>query len=447
MNRAIPTPICDFARSYAASNPARLHMPGHKGAQILGFESRDITEIDGAGELYAAEGPIAESEAMASDRFGCPTFYSAEGSSLALRAMLYLALFGGDRPRTGRPRVLAGRNAHRVFLSAAALLDFDVAWLTPLPEDAYCACTVTAEAVAAALDAASTPPDAVYVTSPDYLGHMLDIGGIAAACHSRGVRLLVDAAHGAYLRFLSPSRHPMDLGADLCCASAHKTLPAVTGAAYLHARDGRLAARAKDALALFGSTSPSWLILQSLDALNPILDALPERLEVFLPRLEALKSRLVSHGYVFTGDEPMKLTLDARASGMDGDILAARLSEAEVVCEFHDPDFVTLMPTPWNDESDLARLEAALLGLTPGAALPPRAPAFSMPARRLGVREAMLSPRVALPVERCAGRVLAWPSASCPPAVPIVMPGEVVDAAAIERMRRYGIRVCEVVEE
>ena len=121
---------------------------------------------------------------------------------------------------------------------------------------------MTPEALAAALEACDPLPDAVYVTSPDYLGHVLDVEGLARACHARGVALLVDAAHGAYLHFLSPSRHPMDLGADLCCASAHKTLPAVTGAAYLHVRDARLAERARDALSLFGSTSPSWLILQ-----------------------------------------------------------------------------------------------------------------------------------------------------------------------------------------
>ena len=443
----VPTPVCDFVRSYAASNPARLHMPGHKGAGILGFEQMDITEIDGAGELYASEGILADSEAVASERFGCPTFYSAEGSSLALRAMLCLALFGRDARRQDRPRVLAGRNAHRVFLSGAALLDFDVSWLSPLPEDAYCACTVTPEAVAGALDAAPVPFDAVYVTSPDYLGHVLDIEGIARACHARGVPLLVDGAHGAYLRFLSPSRHPMDLGADVCCASAHKTLPAVTGAAYLHVRDGRLAARARDALSLFGSTSPSWLILQSLDALNPILATLPARLHAFLPEIEALKARLIAHGYLFTGDEPMKLTLDARAAGMDGNDLAARLLDAGVACEFHDADFVTLMPSPWNGEGDLARLEAALSAVTPGLARRDRAPAFAMPPQRMRVREAMFAPRITLPAAQCEGRILAQPSASCPPAVPIVMPGEEIDRATVERLLYYGIERCDVVRE
>ena len=439
------SPVCDFVKAYAGSRPARLHMPGHKGVGPLGCEGRDITEIDGADDLYAPAGILAQSQAVASRLFGCPTFYSAEGSSLALRAMLDLALYGRGR-LAGRPVVLAGRNAHRVFLTAAALLDFDVEWLRPHPGDAYCACTVTPADVESALLALGAPPAAVVVTSPDYLGHAADIRGIAAACHARGVPLLVDNAHGAYLRFLSPSRHPMDLGADLCCDSAHKTLPALTGAAYLHVRDAALARRAPQSLALFGSTSPSWLILQSLDALNPALADYPAALAAFVPKLDALKARLTARGFVLEGDEPLKLTINARAIGTTGDALAQRLAAEGLVCEFHDRDFLTLMLTPSNPDDDLARLEAALTAAPLG---PPRddpAPAFVPLRRRLTTREAMFAPRVRLAVDRCEGRVLAFPAASCPPAVPVVMPGEAIDKAAVERLKYYGVDCCDVVE-
>ncbi|MBQ3270376.1 MAG: arginine decarboxylase, partial [Clostridia bacterium] len=137
----ITTPILDFVRNYAASGAARLHMPGHKGAGPLGCEALDITELDGADDLYAPAGIIAESERNASRLFGAQTYYSAEGSSLAIRAMLFLAL-DGRAPGGERPLVLAGRNAHRAFLSAAALIDFDVRWLHP--SDAYQRCDVSA---------------------------------------------------------------------------------------------------------------------------------------------------------------------------------------------------------------------------------------------------------------------------------------------------------------
>lgn len=103
------TPICDFVSAYAAADPLRLHMPGHKGVPVLGAEPLDITEVPGADVLYDAQGVIAESEGIAAGLFGSGrTLYACEGSSLAVRAMLYLALLA-DGGGGARPLVLAGR--------------------------------------------------------------------------------------------------------------------------------------------------------------------------------------------------------------------------------------------------------------------------------------------------------------------------------------------------
>ena len=224
---SMTTPIVDFVRSYAQSGTARLHMPGHKGQSLLGFEPLDITEICGADELYAPEGIIAESEANATRLFGTAhSYYSTEGSSQCIRAMLFLALQGA--PQNGeRPVLLAARNAHKALLYAAALLDFDIRWLWPSAqaEGALCSCPVTAEALAEALHAMAqqgNTPFGVYVTSPDYLGGMQDIPALAAVCRAQGVPLLVDNAHGAYLRFLPQNCHPIAQGAAICCDSARR---------------------------------------------------------------------------------------------------------------------------------------------------------------------------------------------------------------------------------
>ena len=194
------TPVVDFVRRYAQSGTSRLHMPGHKGQSLLGFEPWDITEIQGADELYEAEGIIAQSEANATRLFGTAhTYYSTEGSSQCIRAMLFLALQAA--PQTGRrPVLLAARNAHKALLYAAALLDFDIRWLWPQPEDAgaLCSCPISAQALTAALQALAgegITPFGVYVTSPDYLGGMQDIAALAAACKAFAVPLLVDNAH------------------------------------------------------------------------------------------------------------------------------------------------------------------------------------------------------------------------------------------------------------
>ena len=103
------TPICDFVKKYSESNALKLHMPGHKGKIFLGFENFDITEIDGADSLYEASGIIAESEAYASELFGCSTYYSTEGSSQCIKAMMQLiSLYAQENGE--KPYILAGRN-------------------------------------------------------------------------------------------------------------------------------------------------------------------------------------------------------------------------------------------------------------------------------------------------------------------------------------------------
>ena len=436
----ISTPICDFARDYAERNPARFHMPGHKGKGFLGCEDRDLTEIEGADDLYHPAGIIAESEANASKLFGWPTVYSTEGSSLCVRAMLALAYTAAGR----KGRVLAGRNAHKTFLSAAILLDFPIRWLWA-GED-YLSCPVTPEQVERAILEEREKPFAVYLTSPDYLGNMADIRGISRVCGKYGVRLLVDNAHGAYLKFLPESRHPMDLGADLCCDSAHKTLPVLTGGAYLHFREEEMRGKVKDAMALFGSTSPSYLIMQSLDRANPYLEGLPQRLRTFAPWVAALKDRLLERGLTLGGEEPLKLTWMTRPWGYTGTEIAEILEKKNLICEFRDEGHIVFMFTPENDPWELEKLSRAICQIHRREALPDEAQQRVEPKAACSPRQAVFGERERIPVGESAGRILANLSVSCPPAVPILMFGEEIEEAIIPRLRSLGWAFMEVVK-
>ncbi len=445
------TPILDFVRAYAESNTLRLHMPGHKGANLLGFEKYDITEISGADSLYEADGIIRESEKNASSLFGCPTYYSTEGSSQCIRAMLYLVTVHAKAQGIDRPLILAGRNAHKTFLSAVALLDLDVDWLYPA-EGWYLSCDISPKRLDAALSSYDAKPAAVYLTSPDYLGNVLDIEHLSEVCRKHGVLLLVDNAHGAYLKFMSPSRHPMDLGADMCCDSAHKTLPVLTGGAYLHIGahlPATFREQAKQALALFGSTSPSYLILQSLDAANAVMadkDFAPS-LMATQRRVDACRVKLMARGInADQGDEPLKLTLYPRMYGYTGIEVAEHLRKNGIECEFADPDFLVLMVTPTITEEDLERLTEVILSLPRLELLCHCPPALEPPRRVMSIREAILSPAETLPVSECLGRVLAAATVGCPPAVPIVVSGEMIDESAVECFKYYGIETCAVVK-
>lgn len=435
------TPVADFVQRYAKAGTARLHMPGHKGRCFLGCEPWDITEIHGADALYEAEGILAESEQNAAALFGSQrTCYSTEGSSQCIRAMLYLALAA-----SGSHTVVAARNVHRAFVSAAALLDLEIRWLWPEESRSLCGCPISPAQLEETLHSLPEPPAAVYLTSPDYLGGMAEIPALAQVCHQHGTLLLVDNAHGAYLRFLQPSLHPLDLGADLCCDSAHKTLPVLTGGAYLHlspTAPAQLAPLAKSALGLFGSTSPSYLTLASLDLCNRYLaEGYPQRLAEAVERLAELRERLTAAGWRVEPSDPLRVTV-AAPRGVTGQELAGQLRRQGVECEYADRDFLVLMATPENTPEELAQAAAAL-GQYPGEANPPQLP-LARGERACSIRQAAFAPRETVDAAHSLGRVCGLPTVGCPPAIPIAVSGERITPEALALFAYYGIEQVEV---
>lgn len=438
------TPVFDFSRRYAKSGTTRAHMPGHKGQGPLGIEPLDLTEFSGADSLYEADGILLQSEQNAAKLFGTgASFYSAEGSSLCIRAMLYLAGLGDPHMSPGQPYILAARNAHKVFIQTCALLNLGVGWLWD-EADSFdlCRAIVSPETLDKVLKDTSHLPLAVYVTSPDYLGNENDIRGLAEVAHKYGVPLLVDNAHGAYLRFLPESRHPIDLGADMCCDSAHKTFPCLTGAAYLHISKNapeEFRTLARQAMSMFGSTSPSYLILESLDVNNRYLDeGYRGELEACIARIKECKETLAEMGWNILPTDELKLTILPRTMGYTGTELAGILEENKVMCEYADPDHTVLMLTPQNTKKDFARIEKTL------SQVPWREPLeepnlhLPRPEEYCTLRYAMFAGRECVPVEEAAGRVLAAATMSCPPAVPAVVCGEIISPEAVEVLKYYG---------
>lgn len=445
------TPVFDFAEQYRKASPIRLHMPGHKGIGKLGVEGLDITEIPGADVLYHAEGILKESMENASLLFGSKkTLYSTEGCTLAIRAMLALAVM--DAKAKGKePHILSTRGAHKAYLTSAALLDFVPEWIDCGSGKGLVSAQIDEDDLREYLKSDKEKPTALYVTSPDYLGQMADIAALSEICHKEGILLLVDNAHGAYLRFLSEPHHPLDLGADMVCDSAHKTLPVLTGGAYLHLSSSlpeELIERAEEAMRLFASTSPSYLILESLDLANAYLaDKYQEKLCAFSADLFNLKKKLRKLGFVLIEKEPLKITVEAKASGYRGTELAALLEKEGITAEFADPDFLVLMLTPENGNEALDRLEAAF------RAIPLKEPILEFPPKacrgnvRLTPKGALLSPSETISASEAVGRVLAEPGITCPPAVPIALCGETLTKEHVEAFSYYGIEKIRVIKE
>lgn len=444
-------PIFDALSSYKQKNNMRLHMPGHSGCSaVLGCFSDvlpyDITEIDGMDSLYDADGIIKQSEDYAAQVYGSgAVLYSAGGCTLAINAMLATFLKPGDG-------VLCMRASHRSFINTAALLDLRPVWLYG---------DVTPESVGAALSenmsAGQSPVRAVYVTSPDYYGRLLDIEKIASACHRFGLPLLVDAAHGGHLRFLSKNLDPVSLGADACALSLHKTLPVLTGGAVLSLKDGRLKSRAKSAMALFGSTSPSYPILASLElAVNWAAENGRTEFARLEQTVDEIKKLITDIDMLPCGRfDPVRLTLHTARAGVDGGSAARMLINKGIYPDYYDGQFVVMIPTPFTEDferlkgalSDLKSLSRTFDGRQANAFEAFAAEKLSnqdMPA--LTPRQAMLSEYELVETAKSVGRIAAETASLCPPGIPLVTPGEPISKKTAEFILNSGKKYIKVIK-
>lgn len=441
-------PIYEFVQKYSNSGTNRLHMPGHKGVSQLGFESLDITEINGADVLYLPNGIIKESQDNASKLFGAEkTLYSVEGSSLSIRAICYLLRCYAENLGV-KPLVFATRNAHKSFSFASANCELTVKWL--YSGKTLASCPITAKKVASAIDKAKVKPIAVYLTSPDYLGNIIDIKSISSVCKERGVLLVVDNAHGAYLAFCKNNLHPINLGADICCDSAHKTLPALTGCGYLHlSKDAPkfLVENAQRAMSNFSSTSPSYLLMQSLDMLNLYLsNGYTERLDETIKQVKKFKNSLIRSGYKLCGVEPLKVCIYAKPYGYTGEQLAQILRENGYECEFADPDYMVLMFTPENVDC-IKNLNTLLKNITKKPTITTNCPKISKGKKVISPTKAIYMPTELVSVDNALGRILGESAVGFPPCVPIATLGEEVTKQVIECCKYYSIENLRVIKK
>ena len=460
------TPIYDFLTEYRNKNGIRFHMPGHKGrgpAELGTISTYDITEITGADFLFSTSdtGIISESENYASSLFNSAlTVYSTEGSTLVIKTMLFLSMKGKKR------KVLAARNAHKSFINACALIDIDVDWLFPDKSlNSVCTMKLSASDLEKALSTykKNELPSAVYITTPDYLGNMLDVKELSQVCKRYDIPLLVDNAHGAYLNFLNDNLHPLHLGADMCCDSAHKTLPCLTGGAYLHisknARDEfKNKADVKEAMQIFATTSPSYLILESLDLCNRITSEreYTDKLNKTCKIVKKLKAEIKTLGFDvidIPDTEPLKLVLLTKNLGINGNELLFALEKRGIFCEYADISTVVLMISPENNEEDFITLLSALKDIKKSTAeIPDPKCIFDEEIfireteRKLSIREGLFSKSETVPIDKALGRICATPVSICPPCIPLIISGEVFDQNTINLLKRYSIFSVNVVE-
>ena len=425
----MPTPLYDALKEYAQKNPARFHMPGHKGKflpapELAGLASIDLTELLPTGNLYEAGEPFDSAQRLWAELFGfdfCQ--FLTGGSTMGIHTGLTLCAGPGEK-------ALVDRGCHRAVFNALAMLDLEPVWLErPWLDSENMIGPISPEQVEKMLD---RHPDikTVCITSPTYAGVLSDVEVISQIVHARGGTLFVDGAHGAHLPFLGvdPFR-----GADAAAVSAHKTLPAMGQSALLFV-NGVDPDRVRRTASIFGSSSPSYPMLVSMDLARDWL--LGEgrweyrrtacRVFEFRQAFPSLKDGLSL--------DPCRLTLKVK----DGPAFARALEERGIFPEMEDGGHVVLICSAQDSDGDLYRLEGALVELRERMGDCAPIPAPPLPERVSSPRAALFAPGELRTLRDCEGEVSACQIAPYPPGVPVVAPGERITKKELAYLEKIG---------
>ncbi len=435
-------PLLDAWLRFQEQAPTPFTIPGHKRRLDLVGDvvAGDVPLYAGLDTMQLSGGVLADAEARAARAWGVDLCRFSVGGSTHGNQALALAV--------GRPgqRVVVSRTLHRSMLLGLVLAGLEPVWVRPRVDPAHGLPTgVAPDDVAAALAAA---PDAVAVLvgDPSYVGTVGDVAGLAEVAHAHDVPLVVDAAWGAHLGWhpdLPP--HALAAGADALVTSAHKGLPAVSQAALVLARSGRIdPARFDAAVEATATTSPAGAVLASTDAARALLERDGEELlGGVMSAVAGVRRRLAGiAGLVVLdgpGVDPTRLTLVLPGTGADGSRVEADLVAAGMPVEMADRDTLVVMVTMADTVAGLDALAAALEASlarhrgTPRPVLTSGVWAVD-PVAALSPRDAFFADRERVAVREAVGRVSAELVAPYPPGIPVLAPGEVVTRAAIDAL-------------
>jgi arginine decarboxylase len=433
----------DWIQQAAAGTLTPMSTPGHKQRQDLtgAVVAGDAPLYGGLDSIKHADHLLADAQARAAALWGADWCrFSVAGSTHGNQAFC-LAL--------GQPgqEVIITRTLHRSLLLGLVLAGLRPVWVRPdidpgsgLP---------AAVAVQTVRDALTAHPAAcgVILGDPSYVGTTGDLAGHARAAHEAGMPLIIDSAWAAYLGFhpdLPP--HAIAAGADGLVTSAHKTLPAYTQGALMLARTDRLdVARLNRAFEATHTTSPAGSILASIDASRALLARDGYWLCARLLRgVAAARRRLreVPGVEVLDGPgvDPAKLAVLLAGTGANGNLVEADLIAAGMPVEMGDRDTVIPIPSIADDEERLAVFVKTLIASIERRRAAPRRPAAAAawtvePQTVLSPREAFFARNEIVTAAAAIGRVSAELVAPYPPGVPVLAPGELITAEALEALR------------
>ncbi|AAM23397.1 lysine decarboxylase [Caldanaerobacter subterraneus subsp. tengcongensis MB4] len=457
------TPLYDALMEYVKKETVPFHMPGHKQGRVLPKEyienlaKIDLTEVPGLDNLHNPDGPILEAEKLAAKTFGSKqAFFLVNGSTAGIYAAMYAVLNPTDK-------VLVMRNSHKSVYNGVVLTQSIPVYL--LPEIDYengIAMGIDVERLEEVLQK-ERDVKAVVVTYPNYYGFCSDIEKIVDIVHKYGKILIVDEAHGAHFPFSNNlPKSSIKAGADIVVQSLHKTLTSFTQTSILHLNSDRVDVdRLKYSLSLFQSTSPSYILMSSIDMAREYMEkegkkrleeviqlALYVRREIDkMEGIRCLGEDIVGR-YGIVDFDVTKLTISVKNLGIEGPEAEDFLRrECNIQVEMSDVYNILAMVTVGDDEKRVKMLLEGLKKLSKNrkrVKFGDRILFPSLPEMELTPSEAVRKKKVRVPFEKAEGAISADFVTPYPPGVPLICPGERIEkdmVKYIEVLYNKGIKV------
>jgi arginine decarboxylase len=447
-------PLFETLERHAKRRPHPFHVPGHKmghsfdraGKEL--FEpilSLDMTEISGMDDLHQPEGVIAEAQSLAAEAFGAEeTRFLVGGSTAGNIALIMAVCRPGDK-------IIVQRNSHKSVYNGIMMARATPVYVVPAVDlETGVAAGLRREDVERALQA---HPDAkaVFLTNPTYYGMGIDLAKMAATVHRYNVPLLVDEAHGAHYGFhpaLPPSA--MQCGADAAVQSTHKMASALTMSSMLHVQGNRIDRdRLARALAMIQSSSPSYLLMASLDlARRHLVMEAEKEWERLFPLLDEFRKRIsglhwiklpsLTSNSVYATLDPFKLMLNLNTKSLTGYQLKTLLEEGGLFPELSDLGHVLLALSAGTTPEDLDALARLLECITPEWSTETARAFYTgvvassfLREQVLPMHEAADARKEAVPLEDATGRIAGEMIIPYPPGIPLLVPGERIDGEVV----------------
>lgn len=455
-------PLVAALQDYCNARPARFHIPGHAGkgqgvlASLFGNSlAFDVTEVDGLDDLHQPDGCISKSQMLSADFFGADhTFYLVGGSSAGNQAMILATCKSGDI-------ILMQRNVHQSLIHGALLAGVRVVWLMPETEPLTgMAGGVSADTVSAAF-CAHPEAKALILQHPNYYGHARkDLEESVRIAHAHEALVLIDEAHGAHFGLHSSfPANALSCGADAVVQSTHKMLGALSMGAMLHLQGNRvLPERFRRVLRMLQTSSPSYLVMASLDAVRAALAIEGKhQFDRMINRITTLINAVNSDenvGIQLTiSDDPCKLIIREREKRVSGYSLQDWFFSQGCVAELADPYQIVFVVTWQTPDDAFDRLRDVIHSFSPetlntAEQIAPETFCYEIE-DGLFSKHPMQLPTLSewiglngdgeekIKLTDAAGRICADALTPYPPGIPLLFPGEKLDGDFISQMSRF----------